>query len=83
MSRSTDRKNDQLPNLAESIKATAWEQIAEAGTAALSLRAIARKLGITAPAIYNYYPDRDALVTALIVDALFVILLGETEDGEN
>jgi AcrR family transcriptional regulator len=35
----------------------------------LSLRAIARELDITAPAIYNYYPDRDALVTALISDA--------------
>jgi len=35
----------------------------------LSLRAIARELNITAPAIYNYFPDRDALVTALIIDA--------------
>jgi AcrR family transcriptional regulator len=51
------------------IRDTAWRQIAESGAAALSLRAIARALGITAPAIYNYYPDRDALVTALIIDA--------------
>jgi len=43
--------------------------IAESGAASLSLRAIARELGITAPAIYNYYPSRDDLVTALIVDA--------------
>jgi AcrR family transcriptional regulator len=35
----------------------------------LSLRAIARELKITAPAIYNYFPSRDELVTALIVDA--------------
>lgn len=47
------------------ILETAWRQIAESGAASLSLRAIARELGITAPAIYNYYPDRDALVTAL------------------
>jgi len=47
----------------------AWKQIAESGAPALSLRAIARELKITAPAIYNYYPDRDALVTALIIDA--------------
>jgi AcrR family transcriptional regulator len=33
------------------------------------LRAIARELKITAPAIYNYFADRDALVTALIIDA--------------
>ncbi|NPV87409.1 MAG: TetR/AcrR family transcriptional regulator [Anaerolineae bacterium] len=59
----------QIPNLHERILHTAWQQIAAEGAAALSLRAIARQLGITAPAIYRYYPDRDALVTALIVDA--------------
>jgi AcrR family transcriptional regulator len=62
------RKN-QIPNIQEAIKETAWRQIAEYGAPALSLRAIARELKITAPAIYNYFPDRDALVTALIIDA--------------
>ena len=62
-------KKKQIPNLQETIKETAWKQIAEFGAPALSLRAIARELKITAPAIYNYYPDRDALVTALIIDA--------------
>ncbi len=59
----------QIPHLQEAIKETAWKQISEHGAAALSLRAIARELKITAPAIYNYFPDRDALVTALIYDA--------------
>jgi AcrR family transcriptional regulator len=62
-------KKKQIPNLHEAIKETAWRQIAEFGASALSLRAIARELKITAPAIYNYFPDRDALVTALIIDA--------------
>jgi AcrR family transcriptional regulator len=62
-------KKKQIPNLQEAIKDTAWKQIAEYGASALSLRAIARELKITAPAIYNYFPDRDALVTALIIDA--------------
>jgi AcrR family transcriptional regulator len=62
-------KKNQIPNLQEAIKQTAWKQIAELGAPALSLRAIARELKITAPAIYNYFPDRDALVTALIIDA--------------
>jgi AcrR family transcriptional regulator len=62
-------KKKQIPNLHEAIKKTAWKQIAEFGAPALSLRAIARELKITAPAIYNYFPDRDALVTALIIDA--------------
>lgn len=62
-------KKKQIPNLQEAIKETAWKQIAEFGAPTLSLRAIARELKITAPAIYNYFPNRDALVTALIVDA--------------
>lgn len=62
-------KRKQIPNLQEAIKETAWKQIAEFGAPTLSLRAIARALKITAPAIYNYFPNRDALVTALIVDA--------------
>lgn len=62
------RKN-QTSSLPEAIKEIAWDQIARLGASALSLRAIARELKITAPAIYNYFPDRDALVTALIIDA--------------
>ncbi len=62
-------KNQKIPNLQDAIKETAWKQIAELGVPTLSLRAIARELKITAPAIYNYFPDRDALVTALIIDA--------------
>lgn len=33
------------------------------------MRAIARDLGIAAPSIYNHFSDRDALVTALILEA--------------
>lgn len=62
-------KKKQIANLQEAIKETAWKQIAEFGAPALSLRAIARELKISAPAIYNYFPDRDALVTALVIDA--------------
>jgi AcrR family transcriptional regulator len=63
------KRSEQITDLQTAIKDTAWEQIAKHGAAALSLRAIARQLEITAPAIYNYYPSRDDLVTALIKDA--------------
>jgi AcrR family transcriptional regulator len=56
-------------NLQQAIIEIAWKQIAESGAASLSLRAIARELKITAPAIYNYFPSRDDLVTALILYA--------------
>ncbi len=67
MVRPTQKK--QIPNLQQAIKDVAWKHIAKHGAPALSLRAIARELKITAPAIYNYFPNRDALVTALIIDA--------------
>ena len=51
------------------IKAVARQQMADHGTAGLSLRGIGREMGISAPAIYNYYPRLDDLITALIVDA--------------
>jgi AcrR family transcriptional regulator len=63
------KKHEQVPNLKEVIKDVAWRQMVEVGAAGLSLRAIARDLGMSAPSIYNHYADRDALVTALIIDA--------------
>jgi AcrR family transcriptional regulator len=62
-------KLSQQIDLQAAIKDTALSQIGEHGAASLSLRAIARELHITAPAIYNHYPSRDELVTALIIDS--------------
>ncbi len=45
------------------------EQLATVGAAALSLRAIARELGIVSSAIYRYIDDRDELLTRLVVEA--------------
>jgi AcrR family transcriptional regulator len=69
----------------EEILSTAWKQIGEAGAAALSLRGIAREMGVTAPALYRYYKDRDALVTALLVDAFsaFTAALETGRDANN
>jgi AcrR family transcriptional regulator len=53
----------------EDIKRIAKEQLAREGSAALSLRAIARELGIVSSAVYRYVPSRDDLLTMLIVDA--------------
>lgn len=51
------------------ILATAADHVAEHGAAALSLRAVARDLGMVSSALYRYFPGRDELLTALIVDA--------------
>ena len=55
--------------LVQEIKEEARRQVAEAGAPALSLRAVARQLGMASSAIYRYFPSRDQLLTALIVDA--------------
>lgn len=51
------------------IKQAARRQIADNGAGSFSLGAIARSLGMTPPALYRYFDSRDALVTALIIDA--------------
>jgi AcrR family transcriptional regulator len=51
------------------IKRLAREQLADVGAPGLSLRAISRDLGMVSSAIYRYFPSRDDLLTALIVDA--------------
>lgn len=53
----------------ETIKATSRRLMAERGAPALSLRAVAREMGLVSSAIYRYFPTRDDLLTALIVDA--------------
>ncbi|MFJ8145857.1 TetR/AcrR family transcriptional regulator [Streptomyces sp. NPDC096048] len=51
------------------IKDEARGQLAAEGAAKLSLRAVARELGMASSALYRYFPSRDDLLTALIIDA--------------
>jgi len=51
------------------IKEEARRQLAAEGAARLSLRAVARELGMVSSALYRYFPSRDDLLTALIIDA--------------
>ena len=45
------------------------DQLAETGAAGLSVREIARGLGVASSAIYRHVANRDALLTLLVVDA--------------
>jgi len=51
------------------IMEAARHQLAAEGAAALSLRSIARELGMVSSAIYRYVDSRDELLTRLIVEA--------------
>jgi AcrR family transcriptional regulator len=55
--------------LTQEILGAARRQLAEQGSAALSLRAVAREVGMVSSAVYRYFPSRDSLLTALIVEA--------------
>jgi AcrR family transcriptional regulator len=55
--------------LTREIKDEARRQLADAGANGLSLRAVARELGMVSSALYRYFPRRDELLTALIIDA--------------
>lgn len=50
------------------IKGTARRILVAEGMDGLALRAIARDMGMTAPALYRYFPSREDLVVHLIAD---------------
>jgi AcrR family transcriptional regulator len=52
----------------DEIKGVARRHLATDG-ANLSLRAVARDMGMVSSAIYRYFPSRDELLTALIIEA--------------
>jgi AcrR family transcriptional regulator len=52
----------------QEIKAAALEQLAEGGPGGLSLRGVARAVGMTVQSLYHYFDSRDELLTALVID---------------
>ncbi|NUW37578.1 TetR/AcrR family transcriptional regulator [Nonomuraea sp. SMC257] len=54
--------------LTREIVEIARRQLATEGAGGLSLRAVAREMGMVSSAIYRYFPSRDDLLTTLIID---------------
>src|SRR5258705_8953695 len=63
----TRRERLRTATVAE-IKSFGRQLLTSGGSPAISLRAIARDMGMTAPAIYRYFPSLDALVLELTED---------------
>jgi AcrR family transcriptional regulator len=63
----TRRERLRTATVAE-IKDLARRLLVSGGCPAISLRAIARDMGMTAPAIYRYFPSLDALIGELTAD---------------
>ncbi|SJM54441.1 TetR/AcrR family transcriptional regulator [Gulosibacter sp. 10] len=53
----------------DEILRAARAELAEVGPGALSMRSVARRVGVTVGALYRYFAGRDALLTELIVEA--------------
>jgi AcrR family transcriptional regulator len=53
----------------DEIRAAAHRELRAAGAAGLSLRAVAREVGLAPSALYRYFPSRDDLLTDLVVAA--------------
>jgi AcrR family transcriptional regulator len=51
------------------VKQEALRQLAQSGPAGLSVSAIGKQLGVSGPALYRYFANRDELLTALVIDA--------------
>lgn len=69
MSAATTARDRARVEITRTIQETARRHLGEVGPAALSLRAIAREVGMVSSAVYRYFPSRDELLTALITEA--------------
>ena len=74
----------------DGILATARAQMREEGVAALNLNEVARRIGVTTPALYKYFPNKMALYDALFrlgtrlyLEELKALNLGESPSGET
>lgn len=73
-------------NLRAALVAAALKEIAKRGPEGFSLREVARRAGVSAPAVYRHFADKEALLGAVAVDcserfnAAIQIAMAETED---
>ncbi|WP_207760697.1 TetR/AcrR family transcriptional regulator [Mycolicibacterium sphagni] len=63
------KREDSRRRIERQIIELGRRQLATEGAARLSVRAIARDLGMVSSAVYRYVASRDALLTLLLVDA--------------
>lgn len=82
MAQPTPRRDRVRAATMTEIKDTARSILVAEGVDGLSLRAIAREMGMTAPALYRYFPSREDLVVHLIAE-LYGELAGAMEAARD
>jgi AcrR family transcriptional regulator len=55
-------------NLREALVAAALKEVARSGPEGFSLRSVARRAGVSPPAVYRHFADKDALLAAVAVE---------------
>lgn len=70
-------------DLRRALLDAAWEQVDREGPDAVSLAGLAKQLGVSQPAPYRHFPDRNALLTAVATRAFseFTASLRQAGDG--
>src|SRR5262249_36547987 len=64
---SRDRRAERREATRAEILEAAWEQVRAEGLAALSLRDLARKVGMQAPSLYSYFDSKHAIYDAMFL----------------
>ena len=63
----TARNEKELEKIRERIIDGALNIIVEKGLSGLTMRQLASRIGMTAPNIYNYFPNKDALYLSIVI----------------
>ncbi len=63
-----DRRSERREATRAEILAAAWEMVRAEGLAALSLRDLARKVGMQAPSLYSYFDSKNAIYDAMFAE---------------
>lgn len=72
-------------NLSQQAHQLALDILREQGDTAISLRALARQIGVSGPALYRHFADRESLLADLAIDGFQQLrerLRAETDDAQ-
>jgi AcrR family transcriptional regulator len=83
-----DWRESRRQSARDAIVAAAWDLVGEEGLAALSLRDLARRAGITTPTVYSYFESKHAIYDAMFGQAAtaFAVHMAardETDDDDQ
>lgn len=65
----TNWREARRENARAAVLTAAWELVGEQGLAALSLRELAKRAGITTPTVYAYFESKNAMLDAMFAQA--------------